>query len=106
MTETLSEWGDYRLVEAAALLVSELVTNAVIHARSEVDLVIGRQGSRAVLRVEVSDQSAEPPNLGSFDLDTLSGRGLALVEALADRWGVETHSAGKRIWFELVDTPR
>ncbi|MCW2566075.1 MAG: hypothetical protein JWN54_172 [Mycobacterium sp.] len=84
--------------------MSELVTNAVTHAGSEVHLVIGRGGHYAVLRVEVADFSAEPPRLGGFDLDALSGRGLALVEALADRWGVETHNSGKRVWFELADS--
>ena len=102
---TLSQWGNTQLVEAAALLVSELVTNAITHARSEVHVVIGHGGNFAVLRVEVRDFSAEPPTLGRFDLDAISGRGLALVEALSDRWGVETHSSGKRVWFELADTP-
>jgi hypothetical protein len=80
------------------------VTNAVTHARSEVHVVIGRGGGFAVLRVEVGDVSAEPPTLGGFDLDAISGRGLALVKALAHRWGVETHSSGKLVWFELADT--
>jgi len=104
VSETLDEWGDHRLVEEAALLVSELVTNAVLHARSAVDLVIGRQGGHAVLRVEVHDTSAAPPRLGTFGEDTPSGRGLALVDALSSRWGVETLGSGKRIWFELADT--
>jgi anti-sigma regulatory factor (Ser/Thr protein kinase) len=102
--DTLAEWGDTQLVEAAALLVSELVTNAVTHAGSEVHVVIGRGAAYAVLRVEVGDFSTAPPTLGGFDLEAMSGRGLALVEALADRWGVETHGSGKRVWFELADT--
>ena len=67
-------------------------------------MVIGRRGHYAVLRVEVADFSSEPPRLGGFDLDAMSGRGLALVEALADRWGVETHRSGKCVWFELADS--
>jgi two-component sensor histidine kinase len=104
VSHTLVEWGDTQLVEAAALLVSELVTNAVTHAGSEVHVVIGRGGHYAVLRVEVGDFSSEPPTMGGFDLEAMSGRGLALVEALAHRWGVETHASGKRVWFELADS--
>jgi anti-sigma regulatory factor (Ser/Thr protein kinase) len=99
----LAEWGDTQLVEAAALLVSELVTNAVTHAGSEVHVVVGRGGRYAVLRVEVGDFSSTPPTVGGFDLEAMSGRGLALVEALSHRWGVETHGSGKRVWFELAD---
>jgi anti-sigma regulatory factor (Ser/Thr protein kinase) len=101
---TLAEWGDTQLVEAAALLVSELVTNAVTHAGSDVHVLIGHGSDYAVLRVEVGDFSSEPPTLGGFDLDAMSGRGLAIVEALSHRWGVEAHSSGKRVWFELADS--
>jgi anti-sigma regulatory factor (Ser/Thr protein kinase) len=104
VADTLSEWGDAQLVEVAALLVSELVTNAVTHAGSEVQVIIGSGNDYAVLRVEVGDFSSTPPTLGGFDLDAMSGRGLALVEALSDRWGVETHNSGKRVWFELADS--
>lgn len=103
VADTLSRWGDDSLVEAAALLVSELVTNAVVHARSDVDVVVDRSGGRAVLRVEVHDGSAQRPMPGVFDLEALSGRGLALIEAMSTRWGVEAHSAGKRVWFELEE---
>jgi anti-sigma regulatory factor (Ser/Thr protein kinase) len=92
------------LEEAAALLVSELVTNAVVHARSEVGLVVGRSEKRAVLRIEVHDGSAQRPVPGMFELEALSGRGMALVEAMASRWGVESDGTGKRVWFEL-DAP-
>jgi anti-sigma regulatory factor (Ser/Thr protein kinase) len=102
---TLAAWGDTQLVEAAALLVSELVTNAVTHAGSEVHVRIGHSTDYALLRVDVGDFSSEPPALGGFDLDAMSGRGLAIVEALSHRWGVEAHSSGKRVWFELDDAP-
>jgi anti-sigma regulatory factor (Ser/Thr protein kinase) len=88
-------------VDAASLLVSELVTNAVVHAGSAVDVVVGHEGIHATLRVEVHDSSERAPRMGGFDLDALSGRGLALVEAMSDRWGVEKDDAGKRVWFEL-----
>lgn len=107
--DTLAEWGDEKFVDAAALLVSELVTNAVLHAGSAVDVVVGREGMHASLRVEVHDSSARPVRMGSFDLDAVDGRGLALVEAMSDRWGVDSHDAGKRVWFELerrMDAPQ
>jgi anti-sigma regulatory factor (Ser/Thr protein kinase) len=101
VAETLVRLGDERLVDAASLLVSELVTNAVQHARSTVEVLVRRHGIRSVLRIEVRDGSARPPLMGGFDPDALSGRGLALVEAVSDRWGVETDAGGKRVWFEL-----
>jgi anti-sigma regulatory factor (Ser/Thr protein kinase) len=113
VTDTLAQWGDERFVDAASLLVSELVTNAVLHARSEVDVVVDRVGIHAVLRIEVHDGSARAPLMGGFDTEAVSGRGLALVEAISDRWGVESDDAGKRVWFELenpfgrrVETPQ
>ena len=102
VSDTLAQWGDERFVDAASLLVSELVTNAVVHACSAVDVVVGHEGIHASLRVEVRDSSRRGPRLGSFfDLDAVSGRGLALVEAMSDRWGVESGDAGKSVWFEL-----
>jgi anti-sigma regulatory factor (Ser/Thr protein kinase) len=82
------------------LLVSELVTNAVRHARGEgVRLVVAHTGG--VLRVEVHDPGRgftvrKPPT----DPLRASGWGLVLVEELADRWGVE-HSPRTRVWFEM-----
>ena len=101
VSDTLAEWGDERFVDAASLLVSELVTNAVVHAASAVDVSVGHEGIHAVLRVEVRDRSRRPPRMGGFDPEAVSGRGLALVEAMSDRWGVENDDAGKRVWFEL-----
>ena len=101
VSETLTLWGDEPLVDCAALLVSELVTNAVIHARSAVGLVVSHAGARTTVRVEVRDASARPVRLSSFDNDSVSGRGVALVDALAARWGVESESSGKLVWFEL-----
>lgn len=106
VSDTLAQWGDERYVDAASLLVSELVTNAVVHAGSAVDVVVGHEGKHATLRVEVRDSSLRAPRVGGFDLDAVSGRGLALVEAMSDRWGVERGDAGKSIWFELEQVPQ
>jgi anti-sigma regulatory factor (Ser/Thr protein kinase) len=101
VSETLILWGDDPLVESAALLVSELVTNAVIHARSEVGLVVSHAGAHATVRIEVRDSSGRAVRMGSFETDTTSGRGVALVDALAARWGIVNESCGKLVWFEL-----
>jgi serine/threonine-protein kinase RsbW len=88
--------------DAAALLVSELVTNSVRHSGSdwvEVAITLGSD----VLRIEVSDQSRQTIRPRTPDLD--GGWGLTLVGELATRWGVERHSAGKTIWVELDLTP-
>ncbi|MFI5954946.1 ATP-binding protein [Cryptosporangium sp. NPDC051539] len=109
VSDTLGRHADSDLVDAAELLVTELVTNAVVHARSRARVLIITTGDRSDVRIEVHDDAFEPPRLGAFDPDAVSGRGLALVDAMAERWGVEPDGParpGKRIWFELrVRTP-
>ncbi|HZQ29212.1 MAG TPA: SpoIIE family protein phosphatase [Acidimicrobiales bacterium] len=98
---TLEEWScAEEVAERTELPLSELVTNAVMHTRSEVDVVL-RLGAGA-LRVEVHDRSTVLPTRRSHDMDASTGRGLELVEALSDRWGVETHGSGKAVWFEVT----
>jgi anti-sigma regulatory factor (Ser/Thr protein kinase) len=85
----------------ASLLVSELVTNAIVHGRSgaivDAELVAG------VLRVAVTDDSPAP--LPEVDLHPRTsaegGRGLLIVSLLASRWGINPASGGKAVWFEL-----
>jgi anti-sigma regulatory factor (Ser/Thr protein kinase) len=84
---------------ALQLLVDELVTNAVLHARSDTELVAIVEGSFA--RVEVRDQSTRLPTPLHYGASSVTGRGLHLVEALAQRWGVEEIAGGKIVWFEL-----
>jgi len=85
--------------ETARLLVSELVANAVTHAETDVTLQLDFSDER--LRVEVRDQADGQPQPRRPRRDELSGRGLMIVEALADRWGVEPTPPGKTVWFEL-----
>ena len=81
------------------LLTTELVTNAVRHARSEVELVIMRRDSR--IRVEVSDDSTRPPVPPVGDTPTRH-RGLHLLEDLSEKWGVDVGlDGGKVVWFEV-----
>lgn len=90
---------DGELREAAVLLASELVTNAVLHARSE---MLVRVEVEHRLRVEVRDANPRVPQASEVPLEALSGRGLHLVEALADQWGIEPGPDGKVVWFELA----
>jgi anti-sigma regulatory factor (Ser/Thr protein kinase) len=86
----------------AALLTSELVTNAVRHGGSRA--VIDAHAPGGVLRVSVQDDNPALPVVGDHpDLTSESGRGLHLVDALASRWGVEKapQGEGKAVWFEL-----
>ncbi|WP_431043855.1 ATP-binding protein [Streptomyces sp. P1-3] len=92
-------------VETALLLLSELVTNSCRHAHvSPGRLIYARCELRDKrLRVEVSDASAELPRPRQAAVDDESGRGLALVAALADDWDVHPRACGvgKTVWFEL-----
>ncbi len=94
---------DEALAETLLLLVSELVTNAVVHAGTPSVLRMllpGRQSPGAV-RVEVADMSTCPPRQRHAEGDDTHGRGLELVAGLADRWGWQREGLGKRIWCEL-----
>jgi anti-sigma regulatory factor (Ser/Thr protein kinase) len=81
------------------LIGSELVTNAVLHARTELTLTLELREDR--VRISVSDRSQAPPTLRHYRPDALTGRGLGVVAALSDRWGVSTASDGKVVWAEL-----
>jgi anti-sigma regulatory factor (Ser/Thr protein kinase) len=84
----------------AVLLVSELVTNAVRHAGSPLTVAVSI--GRAAVRVEVRDRSPRLPALREqHKAEDEWGRGLVLVDALANRWGAERLPSGKRVWFEL-----
>lgn len=93
-----------RWLETATLLVSELVTNAVMHTDTDVVVAIDRADGRVVVSVTDRDPgSAEAvtPRRGRGTSDP-TGRGLQIVDALADRWGVETSDTTKVVWFELA----
>jgi len=88
------------LADAAGLLVSEIVTNAIVHARTTIDLdvVAGPDG----LRVSVRDRSPNQPVPRHYGRAASTGRGLGLVELMSDRHGTDSDgSGGKTIWFEL-----
>lgn len=100
LVDALGDWQGSAVVEVAELLVSELVTNAVLHAGSAVELAVWRQAGR--VRVEVGDASAMVPHQRVADETATIGRGVDMVEMLAERWGVDTsHAEGKIVWFEV-----
>jgi anti-sigma regulatory factor (Ser/Thr protein kinase) len=85
--------------ETAILLASELVSNAVLHART--DLAVRCLLHERCVRVEVYDGNTRRPAPAEAPVDATSGRGLGLVQSLADDWGVEGTPDGKLIWFEV-----
>ncbi|MDP9408208.1 MAG: ATP-binding protein [Actinomycetota bacterium] len=97
---TCGDWGLASACDVVALLVSETVTNAIKHADPPVEIRLHRDGER--LRVEVCDTSTHRPTVKAFDPDRESGRGMELVDALADTWGVRGCDSGKVVWFELA----
>jgi anti-sigma regulatory factor (Ser/Thr protein kinase) len=88
------------LRDAVALMVSELATNALVHACVGFDVTVDRSG--ALLRVTVSDQGDGIPAVRAPESSEPHGRGLRIVEALSRRWGVtDTSGGGKDVWFEI-----
>jgi anti-sigma regulatory factor (Ser/Thr protein kinase) len=80
-------------------LASEVVTNAILHAGTPFSVVVTGDSER--IRVAVRDGSVELPVKRDYGAAQPTGRGLHIVEALADRWGVETENGGKTVWFEM-----
>lgn len=89
------------LADTVSLIVSELTTNAVRHARSSFRVTMSRCGSRVL--VEVHDDSSAPAFLRDREPFSLSGRGLHLVETLSAEWGMTPHAqGGKSVWASLA----
>jgi anti-sigma regulatory factor (Ser/Thr protein kinase) len=99
--ELLRVWQSPHDSDDAALLVSELVSNVVDHVGGEADLTVEVSLADAWLRIGVVDGSAIRPVVRELAAERPRGRGLQMVQALADRWGADDHGGGKRVWFEL-----
>jgi anti-sigma regulatory factor (Ser/Thr protein kinase) len=87
-----------RLIEAAELMASELATNCVRHAQTDFELTVEVEGE---IRVAVRDVNRGRPTVRSPALADPSGRGLRIVQALSDAWGVTPSPEGKTVWFAL-----
>jgi anti-sigma regulatory factor (Ser/Thr protein kinase) len=100
--EALRHWGqEESVIEDARLLISELAANAVIHTQSPFSVSIASEPSR--LRLAVHDRSnAVPTTIGRSEDAPAGGRGLQIVAAVADDWGVVTNPLGKTVWAELT----
>lgn len=101
LTELLVSWAAEHYREDANLLLSELVTNVMLHVRSRTNMVIEIRLSEPGLWVAVIDASTTPAVPARSPGTSSGGHGLKLVAAIADRWGSEAHTNGKRVWFEL-----
>ncbi|WP_042441892.1 SpoIIE family protein phosphatase [Streptacidiphilus jiangxiensis] len=107
--DTLQGWGFGEVVDDAVVLVSELVTNAVVHAGTAALVELLRQGEQ--VRIEVGDRyprralpiypGADEGPAPTAELEREGGRGLLLCAALASRWGVDYTATDKRVWFTL-----
>ncbi|MCX4512085.1 SpoIIE family protein phosphatase [Streptomyces sp. NBC_01619] len=105
LRDLLHDWADGEQIDSAVLMVSEMVTNVLVHTDGDALMVAeaaGEHGGRR-LRVEVSDTSDELPHRRRPGEMASSGRGLVLMEMLADLWGVDPRGEGKSIWFELYE---
>jgi anti-sigma regulatory factor (Ser/Thr protein kinase) len=91
---------DVSVVEDAELLVTEMVTNAVLHAKTTVVLEVHVTGEEVA--VAVTDRSDRPLQARTPTPDTVTGRGLTILDELAPGWSVEYHEEGKTVRFSLA----
>jgi anti-sigma regulatory factor (Ser/Thr protein kinase) len=106
LRELLHDWVSDDQVDSAVLMTSEMVTNVLVHTDADALLVAemtGESGDRR-LRVVVTDASDDLPHKRHPGELASSGRGLVLMELLADAWGVDPQGQGKSIWFELYES--
>ncbi|MFI5972691.1 ATP-binding protein [Streptomyces sp. NPDC051452] len=103
VTGQLDDWHLTDIADTAALLVSELVTNALRHTRGPLRLNLQVRDGR--LRCEVEDTDSDGPVRRTVDTDAEGGRGMELVDLLAEAWGGTRTPTGKTVWFELTAQP-
>jgi PAS domain S-box-containing protein len=103
VTTVLDEAGAAALIDQAQLLVSEVVTNALLHSGGPIGLCVAADEGWAC--IEVHDTSALVPSPRHYDDEATTGRGLEIVGVVASRWGVIPQTGGKVVWFELGQPP-
>jgi anti-sigma regulatory factor (Ser/Thr protein kinase) len=110
---SLHSWGLEQFADDAALLVTELMSNAVRHAHSSVEVAISLLPGAVRVEVSDSDPGSTVARVAASE-DAESGRGLEILQSLASRWGMSAHPRGKTVWLGLdrrqpsqadVDTP-
>ncbi|WEB42325.1 ATP-binding protein [Streptomyces yunnanensis] len=97
----LTAWGLHSVMDSGALVVTELVANAARHTRACAVRVTVTRPAGTVVRIAVVDTSRRIPEVRVTGIDDEYGRGLALIDALSQRWGYERLPWGKRVWAEL-----
>lgn len=100
VASVLDEWGMGELAETAVLLTSELLTNSVLHARTDIALTVQRRDDSSV-DICVHDGSRHTPRRRRHAHDATTGRGIELLERLAQEWEVTTDEGGKTIRFTV-----
>jgi hypothetical protein len=103
--EYVRPWASDRFCGDLSILVSELVTNAVLHGLPDIHLHVCAVAARRV-RLEVFDGSDALPEVRNPSVEALSGRGLRIVDAIAVEWGARPLLDGKVVWCELMDQAR
>jgi hypothetical protein len=98
VADCLAPGGDHDIA-LVVLLANELATNAIVHSRLTFEVTVDLTAT--CVKISVDDLSAVLPVVGRPSDEGTGGRGLAMIAAIADRWGIEPTPAGKRTWFEL-----
>lgn len=99
--DQLSSWQLTDKLDVVDLVVTELVTNALKHGEPRDSLTLEVAADEQRIRISVIDGSAVRPVARQVEADETSGRGMRIVEALAERWGTEDCDGGKQVWVEL-----
>ena len=98
--DQLKEWGLDSIADNAVLMISELVTNAILHGGEEALLTLLVDDLK--IRAEVRDSSPSMPVVRKYSETATTGRGMVIVAALASDWGTYAVDGGKVVWFELT----
>ncbi|MEW6473594.1 MAG: ATP-binding protein [Actinomycetota bacterium] len=99
VAEAVADRAGVEVAAQVALLTSELVTNAVVHARTPIELGVVQDDDRIL--VAVGDRRSAPPKVPEHRPERAGGRGLWLVGQLSDTWGVTAYEKGKSVWFTI-----
>ncbi len=102
VTGVLRRWSvPVEVVDRAQLLVSELVSNAVLHGRGPIYVLVAPTDVARIFRIEVRNRGVREPVMRHAAPHELSGRGLHIVHELSDDWGTATDNGVTSVWFEM-----